>query len=89
MALGATRADVLWNVIQRGGVLVVLGSALGMGASFAVTGELSQLLFQTGPVDPVIFAGAVALLGVIGIAACLLPAWRASQLDPRAALNTE
>jgi predicted permease len=89
MALGATRADVLWNVIQRGGVLVVLGSALGMGASFAVTGELSQLLFQTGSVDPVIFAGAVALLGVIGIAACLLPAWRASQLDPRAALNTE
>lgn len=89
MALGATRGDVLRNVLYRGGSLIAIGAALGVGLSFIATRALSQLLFETTALDPVIFSSAVLLLGLIGVVACLLPGLRASQLDPRAALNTE
>lgn len=89
MALGATRADVLRNVLYRGGSLIAIGAALGMGLSLIATRALSQLLFETAPLDPLIFSAAVLLLGLIGLFACLLPGVRASHLDPRAALNTE
>lgn len=88
MALGASRRDVLRNVLQQGGSLVAVGVALGTGLSLLVTRALSQLLFETAPFDPAIFACAVLLLGIMGILACLVPAVRASQLDPRVALNT-
>jgi putative ABC transport system permease protein len=89
MALGATRQDVLRNVLHQGGSLVAVGVALGVGLSLLVTRALSQLLFETTPLDPGIFLSAVFLLGTIGVLACLLPGIRASQLDPRVALNTE
>jgi len=63
--------------------------ALGVGLSVFATRALSQLLFETPPFDPTIFASAALVLGLIGVLACLLPGVRASQLDPRAALNTE
>lgn len=89
MALGASRQDVLRNVLRQGGSLVALGVALGVGMSLLVTRALSQLLFETTPLDPEIFFSAVFLLGAIGVLACLLPGIRAAQLDPRAALNME
>jgi len=89
MALGATRQDVLRNVLQQGGSLVAVGVAIGVGLSLLTTQALSQLLFETAPFDTTIFAIAVFMLGLIGVLACLLPGIRASQLDPRAALNTE
>jgi predicted permease len=89
MALGATRANVLVDVLQRGGSLVAVGSALGIVVSVAATRLISQLLFETAPLDPVIFFGAVALLVLIGALACLLPGIRAAQLDPREALTSE
>ena len=89
MALGASRQDVLRSVLHQGGALVAVGVALGVGTSLAATRALSQLLFETAPLDPAIFLLAVSLLGAIGVLACLLPAIRASQLDPRVALNTE
>jgi len=89
MALGATRQDVLRNVLQQGGSLVAIGVALGIGFSVLAARGLAQLLFETAPFDPAVFGGAVLMLGVIGMVACLLPGVRASRLDPRAALNTE
>jgi ABC-type antimicrobial peptide transport system permease subunit len=89
MALGASRQDVLRNVLQQGGSLVVIGTAIGFCLSLLAARALSQLLFETAPFDPAIFACSVLLLGLIGILACLLPGLRAAQLDPRVALNTE
>ena len=89
MALGASRKDVLRNVLHQGGSLVMIGSGLGLLMSLIAARALSQLLFETRVFDPTILASAVLLLGVIGLVACLLPGIRASQLDPRVALNTE
>jgi len=89
MALGASRQDVLLNVLHQGGSLIVAGAAIGVALSLIATRGLSQLLFETHPFDPAIFTSAVLLLGVIGIVACLVPGVRASHLDPRVALNTE
>jgi putative ABC transport system permease protein len=63
--------------------------ALGAGLSLLVAARLSQLLFETGSVDPVVYVAAIALLGMTGIAACLAPAIRATRLDPRMALNAQ
>jgi putative ABC transport system permease protein len=89
MAVGASRKDVLLNVVQQGGSLVIAGSAIGFALSLLATRGVSQLLFQTTPFDPAIFAAAVLLLAVIGLTACLLPGVRAANLDPRVALNSE
>jgi len=89
MALGATRQDVLRNVLSQGGSLIAVGTIIGVGLSLLATRALSQFLFQTTPLDPAIFASAVLLLGLIGLLACLLPGVRAAQLDPRVALNAE
>lgn len=89
MALGASRQDVLRNVLHQGASLVAIGVTVGCTLSFLAARALSQLLFQTAPFDPAIFASAVLLLGAIGFLACLLPGVRASQIEPSVALNTE
>lgn len=89
MALGASRQDVLRNVMGQGGFLVALGSVIGFGFSLPAARGLTQLLFETAPFDPVIFSFSVLLLALIGILACLLPGLRAAHLDPRVALNSE
>jgi len=89
MALGARREDVLRNVLHQGGSLVVAGATVGFLISLLATRGLAQLLFETAPFDPAIFAFSVTLLAVIGLLACLLPGLRAAQLDPRVALNSE
>src|SRR5205807_1683886 len=83
MALGASRQDVLRNVLHQGGSVVVVGLAVGLALSLLASRALSQLLFETAPFDPFIFASAVLLLGLIGMLACLLPGVRASRVDPR------
>ena len=89
MAIGASRQEVLRIVLRQGGSLVAAGVALGVGLSLLSTRALSQLLFETTPLDPRIFISAVILLAAIGVSACLLPAIRASQIDPCVALNSE
>jgi putative ABC transport system permease protein len=89
MAIGASRQDVLRIVLRQGGSLVAVGVVLGVGFSVLSTRALSQLLFETAPLDPGIFISAVLLLAAIGVLACLLPGIRASQIDPWVALNSE
>jgi putative ABC transport system permease protein len=87
MALGAQRGDVLRNVLRRGGALVAAGVVAGSAMSLLVTRLLAQQLFETPPSDPMVYLVAVSVLGVVGILACVIPAIRASRLDPKIALT--
>jgi putative ABC transport system permease protein len=57
--------------------------------AFAVTRSLSALLFEVAPLDPISYSCAVTLLALISICACLVPAWRASRVDPIVAMQSE
>jgi putative ABC transport system permease protein len=89
IAVGATRGSVMSHIFRRGLVLTASGAILGVGMALLLTRILAQLLFDVSPLDPLSFASAVVLLALISIAACLLPAWRASHLDPIRALRSE
>jgi len=89
MALGATGACVLRMVVGRGLLLTAVGLAVGLGASWALTGLMKNLLYGVEAVDPATFAGVAAFLGGVAVVACWIPARRASRLDPMAVLREE
>jgi putative ABC transport system permease protein len=89
MALGATRGSVMSRVFRQGLALTAAGAAAGAGLAAAAARTLSQLLFEVQPLDPLSFAAAVALLALVSLVACLLPAWRAARVDPAHALRSE
>jgi putative ABC transport system permease protein len=72
-----------------GGALVTTGVVIGGVLSLLVTRQLSQLLFETGAGDPLVYGLSVLVLATTGMVACLLPAIRASRLDPRMALSVQ
>ncbi len=75
------------QVVGRGGALVLLGSVLGIGAALALVRLLSAFLYGVEAVDPLSLACATLALLTVGVIAALLPAWRASRLDPAAVLR--
>jgi putative ABC transport system permease protein len=87
MALGASRASVLQLVLGQGLRLVVLGLVLGGIAAVALSNTVRALLFDTEPTDLTTFAAVAALLAIVALLACLLPASRASSVDPLVALR--
>ncbi|HKQ88499.1 MAG TPA: FtsX-like permease family protein, partial [Candidatus Acidoferrales bacterium] len=89
MALGAGRRDVLSSVVGQGLALAVAGVAVGVAASFAVTRFLGSILFGVHPGDPVTVVLVTAVLLVVAIIACLIPARRAMRVDPMVALRHE
>ena len=89
MALGATGASVQRMVVGRGLLLTASGLAIGLGASWALTGLMKNLLYGVDAVDPATFVGVAALLGVVAMIACWIPARRASRLDPMVVLRDE
>ncbi|MFP2934429.1 ABC transporter permease, partial [Pyxidicoccus sp. 3LG] len=82
IALGLRPSRVVAQVVRRGGGLVLLGSAIGTVAALALARLLSSFLYGVSAVDPLSLAGATLALLAVGVAAALLPAWRASRLDP-------
>jgi putative ABC transport system permease protein len=89
VALGASRATVLWDVLRRGVTPAVLGGALGVAGAVALARTFRALLFEVGPVDALSVAGGVLVLLVVALVAAAGPARRATQIDPVAALRTD
>jgi predicted permease len=89
MAIGAQRSDVLKLILSGGLRLVFVGVALGLAGAFALTRLLESLLFGVSAKDPAIFLTNAILLTAVAAAACLLPALRATKVDPMTALRTE
>jgi len=89
MALGAQRSHVLRLVLSHAGKLVGVGLLLGFGATFVTSRVMGSMLFQTNAHDPLIFCLTTLLLATIALAACLLPARRATRINPIEALRTE
>lgn len=89
MAVGAQRRDVLELILRGGLKLVALGIALGLLGAFALTRVLQNFLFGITAHDPLVFAGNALLLLAVAALACLLPALRATRVDPLTALRAE
>jgi predicted permease len=89
MAVGADGRSILGLILGRGLRLSAGGLAIGLGATFALTRLLSSLLFEISPHDPWILTGVSLMMLAVTIAACYLPARRATQVDPIATLRAE
>jgi predicted permease len=88
MALGADASRLLRMVIARGLRLTGAGILLGAAAGLALTRLLGNLLFEVSPHDPTAFATALATMLLITVAACALPAWQATRVDPTQVLRS-
>ena len=82
MALGAGASNLLRQVMSRGLTLTAAGITLGAAAALASTRLLGNLLYKVSPRDPLVFGSALVVMTVAAIAACFLPAWRATRTDP-------
>ena len=89
MTLGAKRSDVVKLVIGQGMGLALAGIALGLLGACALTGWMKALLFHVPATDPLTFVSTAALLGLVALLACYVPARRAAKVDPLLALRRE
>ncbi len=89
MALGATRGRVMSYVLRATVVLMIVGSLVGVVVAILLSRSLSSLLFEVSPLDLLSFSAAIALLALVSIGASLLPAWRASRVDPIISMQSE
>jgi len=89
MALGAGMDSVLGSVVWKGVRLTLLGLALGIPASFFATRLLRDMLFGVEATDPLTYVGVTAFLAAVATAACALPGYRASRVDPAVAFRAE
>jgi putative ABC transport system permease protein len=89
MALGASTGKVLAMVLRQGLVLVAVGLAIGFAAAFAVTRVLASQLYHVSATDPVTYLGVAAIFTAVALAACWIPAYRATRVDPVRCLRSE
>ena len=89
MALGAGGGKVLQLILGRGLSLVAIGLAVGLAGALAATRLLAQQLYGVGQTDPITYLSASLLFVLVAVLACLIPAWRASRVDPLIALQAE
>lgn len=89
MALGAQSRDVLRLILRQGLLLTLGGLVAGLGGAILLTRFLTGLLFEVKPNDPLTYAIVASLLALVAIAACLIPARRATKVDPLVVLRYE
>jgi macrolide transport system ATP-binding/permease protein len=89
MALGARSSDLLRLVISQGLALTACGLALGVALALGLTRLLGNYLYKVSPRDPLAFGSALVVMLIATVAACVLPAWRATRTDPMHALREE
>ncbi len=88
-ALGASSGEVLAQVMREGAGLIGLGLGLGLAGAFVAARLLRQMVFETSVYDPAVFVFVPLVLALVAAAACLLPARRATRVDPSVALRSE
>jgi putative ABC transport system permease protein len=89
MALGALATDITGLVLRQAAVIVAAGVAIGLLASAALGGVMGGLLFEIEPADPATLAGVTALLAIAAVIACVVPARRATRVDPAITLRAD
>jgi putative ABC transport system permease protein len=89
MALGAESARVLWLVLRQGMTLVAIGCVVGIVVTLAAGSLVSGMLYGVEPADPATLFLVPAVLSVVALVACGLPAWRSTQVQPVRALQPE
>jgi putative ABC transport system permease protein len=89
MALGANAGDTLRLVLGRSMALVAAGTVVGLVAAVALTRAITGLLYQVSPLDPIVFGGVSILLAAAGLLASVIPARRATRVDPLVALRVQ
>ena len=89
MALGANRSAILMMVLRKGIVLTVIGATIGLVGAFALTRWMSSMLFGVSASDAVTYLSVLVLAVGAAISASLIPAWRATRVDPLIALRYE
>jgi ABC-type antimicrobial peptide transport system permease subunit len=89
VALGAQQAGVLRWIVGQGMLVAAAGIGIGLAGAFALSRLLASLLFGIQPRDPLTFTSVAAVLTAVAFAACLVPAIRASRVDPIVALRDE
>jgi len=89
MALGADHPAILKMVLRSAILLSGVGAVLGIGGSFALTRVLRDMLFQVNPADPIVLSGVTLMLLVVALCASLIPAHRATKVDPMTAIRYE
>jgi ABC-type antimicrobial peptide transport system permease subunit len=89
MALGASRANVLWFFLKQGFILTAIGLGLGLPGAFFLTHSLASLLYGIKPNDPLSFFTVSLVLLLVGVAASYIPSFRATRIDPTVTLRYE
>jgi ABC-type antimicrobial peptide transport system permease subunit len=87
MALGAGASNVMRLVLSRGLLLTTTGIVIGVALALLLTRLLGNLLYQVSPRDPLAFGSALMVITIASFAACFLPAWRATRVDPARVLR--
>jgi putative ABC transport system permease protein len=89
LALGANRSNVVAQVMRQGLLLTGVGVIAGLAGAFGLNRLLASLLFGVKPTDATTMTGVIVAITLVALFACVLPAWRASRLDPNAVLRAE